>query len=77
MNYPIQAKPDERGTYEKMPVNETVMAAAIAGVIRHARQTGQTLDDLKAEILADDRLLGWAERCLLSDIVAEAWEKIA
>ena len=75
MNYPIQMNREERAPREKTPIDADVMAAAIAGVIHNARQKGQTLEELKAEVLADDSLLQQDERFMLSDIVAEAWEK--
>lgn len=75
MNYPIQSNREESTTRDKMLIDADIMAAAIAGVIHNARKKGQTLDDLKAEVLADDSLLQPDERFLLSDIVAEAWEK--
>lgn len=55
------------------PIDATLVAGAIAGVIRAAQCKGQTLEELQAEVLADDQLLGWEERQLLSEIVTEAW----
>lgn len=75
MDYPIPAKLKQKERTNKTSVDSDMMVAAIAGVIHDARQKGQTLDELKAEVLADDRLLRWDERCMLSDIVAEAWLK--
>jgi hypothetical protein len=34
------------------------------------------LDELKAEVLADDNLLDFAQRLWLSDIVAQAWDNL-
>lgn len=75
MDYPIQRnlKQKESSRSDKTPVDSDTMAAAIAGVIHDARQKGQTLDELKAEVLVDDHLLRWNERRMLSDLVAEAW----
>jgi hypothetical protein len=53
-----------------------MIAAAIAGVVQIARSKGQTLDDLTAEVLADDRLLDRDSRRWLSDIVAQAWQSL-
>ncbi|MEB3293733.1 MAG: hypothetical protein VKJ24_11295 [Synechococcales bacterium] len=58
------------------PVSDEILAAAIAGVIHNARAQGQSLEQLKAEVLADDALLDEEQRHWLSDIVAQAWEKL-
>ena len=58
----------------QQPLNEELVASAIAGVIQIARSRSQSLDELKAEVLADDNLLDLAQRRWLSEIVAEAWE---
>lgn len=75
MDYPIQVNLKQNQPVHPSSVDFDTMAAAIAGVIYDARQKGQTLEELKAEVLVDDHLLPWDERCLLSDIVAEAWLK--
>jgi hypothetical protein len=76
MNYPIPASPQEIVALRQKPVDEELVAAAIAGVIQIARSQGQSLDDLKAEVLADDRLLDKVQRRWLSDIVAQAWASL-
>lgn len=76
MNYPIPVSPQEIVELRQKPVNEELIAAAIAGVVKIARSKGQTLDDLTAEVLADDRLLDRASRRWLSDIVAQAWQTL-
>ena len=58
------------------PVSSEHIAVAIAGVIQTARSQGQSLEDLTAEVLADDSLLDQNVRRLLSDIVAQAWETL-
>lgn len=73
MNYPIPTNPEEIVALRHRPVDETVVAAAIAGVIRLARQEGRSLEDLTAEVMADDRLLEPSVRQQLSDLVAHAW----
>ncbi len=75
MNYSIQTNLKQKKQIDNTSIDSDTMATAIAGVIHGARQKGQTLDELRAEVLADDHLLKWNERCLLSDIVAEAWLK--
>ncbi len=73
MNYPIPANPQEIVALRQKTVDEELVAAAIAGVIQIARQKGQSLDDLTAEVLADDGWLDQAQRRWLSDIVKHAW----
>ncbi len=74
MNYPIPTNPQEMIALRQHPLNEELVASAIAGVIQIARSRSQSLDELKAEVLADDNLLDLAQRRWLSEIVAEAWE---
>lgn len=76
MNYPIPVSPQEIVALRQKPVDEELVAAAIAGVIQIARQQGQSLADLTAEVLAEDTLLDQAQRRWLSDIVAQAWESL-
>ncbi|MBD0364085.1 MAG: hypothetical protein ICV55_15145 [Coleofasciculus sp. C3-bin4] len=76
MNYPIPANPQEIVALRQKPVDEELVAAAIAGVIQIARSQGQSLDDLTAEVLEEDSLLDQAQRRWLSDIVAQAWESL-
>lgn len=74
MNYPIPVSPQEIVALRQKPVDEELVAAAIAGVIQIARSQGQSLDDLTAEVLEEDTLLDQAQRRWLSDIVTHAWE---
>lgn len=76
MNYPIPANPQEVVALRQKPVSEELIAAAIAGVVQVARSRGQSLDDLMAEVMADDALLDVKQRSSLSQIVATAWEKL-
>jgi hypothetical protein len=76
MNYPIPANPQEVVALRQRRVDEELIAAAIAGVIGVARSKGQSLEDLRAEVLADDSLLDWEIRLWLSEIVAQAWESL-
>ena len=76
MNYPIPTNPQEMIALRQQPVNEELVASAIAGVIQIARSRSQSLDELKAEVLADDNLLDFAQRLWLSDIVARAWDNL-
>ncbi len=76
MNYPIPASPQEVVALRQKPVDEELVAAAIAGVIQIARSNGQSLDDLTAEVLADDSLLDKTQRRWLKDIVSQAWASL-
>ena len=76
MNYPIPANSQEVVALRQKPVDEELVAAAIAGVIQIARQQGQSLDELTAEVLAEDGWLDPAQRRWLSDIVKQAWESL-
>lgn len=76
MNYPIPTNPQEMIALRQQPLNEELVASAIAGVIQIARSRSQSLEDLKAEVLADDNLLDLAQRRWLSEIVAQAWETL-
>jgi len=57
-------------------VDEELIAAAIAGVVQSARSSGQSLDELMAEILADDALLDSQQRRWLGEVVAVAWAEL-
>ncbi len=74
MNYPIPASPQEIAALGQRPVDEELIVAAIAGVINIARAEGQSLEELKAQVLSEDRLLDQSTRKLLSDLVTRAWE---
>lgn len=76
MNYRIPATPPEIAALSQKPVTEELIASAIAGVVHHARSQGQSLEDVLAEVLADDSLLDIQQRRWLSEIVAQAWETL-
>ena len=77
MNYPIPASPQEIVALRQKPVNEELVAAAIAGVIKIVRAQGQSLEQLTAQVLADDSLLDLDQRRWLSELVAQAWESFS
>jgi hypothetical protein len=58
----------------QQPVSEELVASAIAGVIQIARSQHKSLEDLKAEVLADDSLLSLEQRLWLSELVVLAWD---
>ena len=74
INYPIPTTPQEMMALRQQPVSEELVATAIAGVITIARSRQQSLEDLKAEVLADDNFLNWEQRMWLSDLVTQAWQ---
>ncbi len=76
MNYPIPASPEEIMALRQKPIDEELIAAAIAGVIKTARSQGQSLDELTAEVLSEDPLLDQVQRRWLSNIVAQAWKSL-
>ena len=76
MNYPIPTNPQEMIALRQQPLNEELVASAIAGVIQIARSRSQSLDELKAELLTDDNLLDLTQRLWLSEIVAQAWDNL-
>lgn len=77
MNYPIPVSPQEIVALRQKPVDEELVASAIAGIVQISRQQGLSLDDLTAEVLAEDGLLDLAQRRWLSDIVAVAWDSLS
>ena len=76
MNYPIPANTEEILALRDRPIDEEIIAMAIAGVINIARQQGQSLEDLTAQVLKDDRVLDQLQRQKLSEIVTQAWKSL-
>jgi hypothetical protein len=77
MHYPIPASPQEIIALRQQPVDEELVAAAIAGVIKIVRAQGQSLEQLTAQVLADDSVLDLQQRRWLSNVVAQAWESFS
>jgi hypothetical protein len=77
MHYPIPASPEEIIAFRTRPVDEEMIAAAITGVVQIARSQGQSLDDLKAEVLEEDPVLDPVQRRWLSEMVVQAWTTLA
>jgi hypothetical protein len=77
MNYPIPDSPQEIFALRQKPIDEEMLAAAIAGVIKIVRDQGQSLEELTAQVLADDSLLEPDQRQWLSIVVAQAWESLS
>ncbi|WP_016949084.1 hypothetical protein [Anabaena sp. PCC 7108] len=74
MNYPIPVSPQEIFALQQQPVDEELVATVIAGVVRLVRTQGQSLEELTAQVLADDAVLNQQQRRWLSTLVAQAWE---
>ncbi|NJM69409.1 MAG: hypothetical protein HC862_03815 [Scytonema sp. RU_4_4] len=77
MNYPIPHSSQEIVALRQKPIDEELVAAAIAGVIKIVRAQGQSLEELTAQVLADDSLLDIQQRRWLSQVVAQAWENLS
>ena len=73
MNYPIPTSIQEIVNLRQQPVNEDLMLCAIAGTIEISRESGKSLEEIVAEVLADDRLLDLNMRRWLSQTVAHVW----
>jgi len=74
MDYPILASIEEILALRNNSVNEEIIAIAIADVVNIARQQGQSLEDLTADVLQDHSLLERDVRKWLSELVAQAWK---
>ncbi|MEH1840856.1 MAG: hypothetical protein V7L20_19385 [Nostoc sp.] len=77
MNYPIPDSPQEIVALRQQPIDEELVASAIAGVIKIVRAQGQSLEELTAQLLADDPLLDQQQRRWLTQLVAQSWEKFS
>lgn len=73
MDYPIPTSIEEILSLKKSSVNAEIIVKAIAGVIQIARQQGQSLDELTADVLQDDRVLDLDGRKWLSELIAQIW----
>ncbi len=76
MNYPIPASPEEIIALRQNPIDEELIATAIAGVVKIARSQGKSLDQLTEEVLQEDTLLDQVQRRWLSKVVTQAWLKL-
>ena len=76
MNYPIPSSTQEIVALRHQPIDDELVAAAIAGVIHLARSKGQSVEELAAEVMADDSLLAYDVRQQLSRVVYDAWEVV-
>ncbi|MEG3439604.1 hypothetical protein V0288_20925 [Pannus brasiliensis CCIBt3594] len=77
MKYPIPTTPEEIAALRQRPVDEEMIAAVIAGIIKMARSQGRSLDDLTEEILQEDPVLDRVQRRWLSKLLTRAWENLS
>lgn len=73
MDYPIPDNTEEILALKDNPVNEEVVAMAIAGVVQMARRQGKSLEELTTSILQDDLVLDCERRKWLSEMIVQAW----
>ena len=76
MNHTIPLTSEEIIALGQVGVSEESVAAAIAGVIQIARNQGKSLEELTAEVLAEDSILDQVQRRWLSKIVTQAWKSL-
>ncbi|HAC66043.1 MAG TPA: hypothetical protein DCF68_21550 [Cyanothece sp. UBA12306] len=74
MHYPIPVSTEEIFALRDRPVDEEMIAVAIAGVVKLARSQGQSLDELTTEVLEDDSLLDQVQRLWLSNLIEQVWQ---
>ncbi|KZL50383.1 hypothetical protein [Nodularia spumigena] len=77
MNYPIPDSPQEIFALRQQPIDAELVASAIAGVIKLVRAQGQSLEELTAQLLADDPMLDHQQRRWLSQLVTQSWEQFS
>jgi hypothetical protein len=77
MDHLIPSGAIEMTSLKERPVNEELIAQAIASVIRTARTQGQSLEEITHEVLTDHSLLEEKTRVVLCEILQEAWGMIA
>ena len=77
MNYPIPHSPQEIVNLRQQQVDEELVATAIAAVIKMVSSQGQSLEELTAQLLAEDPVLNQQQRQWLSKVVEQSWESFA
>ncbi|MDH6057231.1 hypothetical protein [Umezakia ovalisporum] len=77
MNYPIPDSPQKIFALRQQPIDEELVASAIVGVIKLVRSQGESLDELTAQLLADDPMLNHQQRRWLSQLVTQSWEQFS
>lgn len=77
MNYPIINKPQEIFALQQQPIDEELVATAIAGVIKIVRSQEKSLDELISQVLVEDSLLDRQQRYWLSQVMSQAWNNFS
>ena len=77
MNYPIINKPQEIFALQRQPIDEELVATAIAGVIKIVRSQEKSLDELISQVLGEDSLLDRQQRYWLSQVMSQAWNNFS
>lgn len=76
MNHSIPTTHEEIVAFRQRPVDEEMIASAIAGLVRISRSEGKSLEELTSEVLAEDPILDQVQRRWLSQIVTQAWQTL-
>lgn len=76
MYHSIPRKTEEIIALSQNPIDEELIATVIAGVITIARAEGQSLDELKNELLQEDALLSQNQRNQLTVLITQAWQTL-
>ncbi len=72
----ISAHSHSLNSSHKNKISPQLVAQEIAFVIETARSQGQSLEELIAEILAEDPILNKDQRRWLSNIIIQAWKNL-
>jgi hypothetical protein len=76
MSYSIPTTFQEILALRQAPASPETLARAMAGVVHLARQRGQSLEDLKAEVLMEDNVLDAQQRSWLWDMLQTVWHRL-
>ncbi|ELR96283.1 hypothetical protein [Gloeocapsa sp. PCC 73106] len=76
MYHSIPRRTEELIALSQNPIDEELIATVIAGVIAIARTQGQSLDELRDELLQEDTLLSQNQRAQLSVLITQAWQTL-
>ncbi|MGA1263974.1 MAG: hypothetical protein ACO331_08705 [Prochlorothrix sp.] len=76
MKYSIPSTLQEIMALRQSPANSETVVRAMAGVVQMARQQGQTLEDLIAEVATEDQLLTEQQRSRLCEMLKNVWHRL-
>ncbi len=77
MNYSIPLNSEEIIALGNLKVSEETVAVAIAGVVQMAIKEGQSLEELKEQVLQEDYILDQVQRLWLSKMITLVWKKLS